>query len=353
MTYSDQNHHASDWIRDSGPEADVVISSRVRLARNIAGYPFLSRANSGQQHELLSRCQENIFQCEITNDMIWVELAESSKLDRQLLVERRLISHQHSQGVNPRGVALSADESVAIMVNEEDHLRIQVLRCGMQLDSAYQEANRVDDRLESRLQFAYSSRLGYLTACPTNVGTGIRVSVMLHLPGLKLTGEIERVRRAAKDMHLAIRGFYGEGTESVGDLFQVSNQTTLGRSEEQILIDFQDTILPQVIDFERRARQALAKERSAVLEDRVWRAWGLLNNARLLGSEETLFLLSHLRLGVCMGYVNGVSLPSINELLLLTQPAHMQKMAGKPLSGAERREMRARFVRERLAATPA
>jgi protein arginine kinase len=352
MTFSDLNHHASDWIRDSGPEADVVISSRVRLARNIAGYPFLSRANAGQQHELMSRCQENIFGCELTNEMIWVELAESSKLDRQLLVERHLISHQHSQAVNPRGVALSSDESMAIMVNEEDHLRIQVLRCGMQLENAYEEANRVDDQLESNLQFAYSSKLGYLTACPTNVGTGIRVSVMLHLPGLKLTGEIERVRRAAKDMHLAVRGFYGEGTDSVGDLFQVSNQTTLGRSEEQILVDFQDTILPQVIDYERRARQALAKDRSAVLEDRVWRAWGALNNARLLGSEETLFLLSHLRLGVCMGYITGVSLPSINELLLLTQPAHMQKMAGNPLSGPERREWSARFIRERLAASP-
>ena len=340
--------HASDWMRAVGPQGEVVMSSRIRLARNIAGYPFVNRAATAQRRELLENCRRRILDANLAEKMLWIDLSDSTKLDRQLLVERRLISHQHSQGGAPRGVALAADESISIMVNEEDHLRIQVLRPGMQLEEAYRHGNQVDDTLESRLDFAYSSKLGYLTACPTNVGTGIRVSVMLHLPGLKLTGEIDKLRRAAKDMHLAVRGFYGEGTEAIGDLYQISNQTTLGQSESQILHDFQQVIIPRMIEYEVQARQALAEKRPTVLDDRVWRSWGTLAHARLLGSEETLYLLSYLRLGVCLGRLNSVSLATLHELLLLTQPAHLQKMAGRPLSGPERREFRAMYIRQRL-----
>lgn len=340
--------HASDWMRAVGPQGEVVMSSRIRLARNVAGFPFVNRASSPQRRDLLEACRRRILDSNLAQKMLWIDLAGSTKLDRQLLVERRLISHQHSQGAAARAVALAADESIAIMVNEEDHLRLQVLRPGMQLASAYDQANHIDDTLESRLDFAYSSKLGYLTACPTNVGTGIRVSVMLHLPGLKLTGEIDKLRRAAKDMHLAVRGFYGEGTEAVGDLYQISNQTTLGQDERQILSEFQDLIIPQMIDYEMQARKALAEKRPTVLDDRVFRSWGTLANARLLGSEETLYLLSYLRLGVCLGRLSNVTLDTIHELLLLTQPAHLQKMAGRPLSGPERREFRAMYVRQRL-----
>ncbi|MEX0741758.1 MAG: ATP--guanido phosphotransferase, partial [Phycisphaeraceae bacterium] len=240
------------------------------------------------------------------------------------------------------------DESFAIMVNEEDHIRLSCLRAGLQLEDAYEHANRLDDTLESRMDFAYSSRLGYLTACPTNLGTGIRVSVMLHLPGLKLTGEIDKLRRAAKDMHLAVRGFYGEGTEAVGDLFQISNQTTLGRSEQQILDDFSDVVIPEMIEYEQRAREALAEDRPAVLDDKIFRALGTLSHARLLGSEEALYLLSYLRLGVSLNRTASVSLSTVNELFLLSQPAHLQKIAGQELTGPERREYRATFVRKRL-----
>jgi len=348
MNVENLSGEASGWLRDDGPENDVVLSSRVRLARNLAGYPFLTGASGHQQNELLSRCQQRILDANLSPQILWVDLPQSSRLDRQLLAERHIISQQHSQADHPRGVAVSSDENMAIMVNEEDHLRIQSLRSGLELESAYMVADEVDNRLEQVLEFAYSSRFGYLTACPTNVGTGIRVSVMLHLPGLKLTGEIEKVRRSAKDMHLAVRGFYGEGTEAMGDLFQVSNQTTLGRNEEQVLEDFGAVVIPQMIEYERAARQALQAKRSAVLDDKVFRALGTLTHARLLGGEDALHLLSYARLGVALGRISDIDLSTINELYLLTQPAHLQKMAGEPLDEPERRELRARFVRQRL-----
>lgn len=352
MSLPEVTQHASPWVRDSGPHGDVVLSSRVRLARNIAGYPFTNRASDMQQQELLRSCREHIFESQLAERLLWVDLLESSRQDRQVLYERHLISRQHSQGKNPRGVAMATDESFAIMVNEEDHLRIQVLRAGLQLDDVYAKADQIDDMLETRLNFAYMEKLGYLTACPTNVGTGLRVSVMLHLPGLKITGEIEKVRRAARELNLAIRGFYGEGTEAVGDFYQVSNQTTLGRSDLEILRDFQGGVIPQIIEYEHRARQALADHRTVVLDDRLQRAHGLLTHARLLSSEEAACLLSYLRLGVSMGRISGIELAAINELFVLIQSAHLQKIARQKMSGDERRAYRARFVRERLLGPP-
>lgn len=341
---------AGRWLSDSGPEGDVVISSRVRLARNITGYPFLSKATAQHRRDLMSACRTRIAQADLGLPIQWMDLNEMTALERQVLVERRLISRQHGQGKAARGVAVSEDQCVSIMVNEEDHLRLQVLRGGLQLNEAYERADRVDDTLERTLDFAFSPRLGYLTACPTNVGTGIRVSVMLHLPALKMTGEIDRLRRAAKDMHLAVRGFHGEGTEALGDLYQISNQTTLGRSEGQILADFCDVVIPKMIEYERKARQALGGDRGAVLEDRVWRAWGTLRHARLMGSEEAMYLLSVVRLGVAMEIIKetGVTLGTVNQMLVLIQPAHLQKMAGQTLDGPQRRRFRADFVGRKL-----
>ncbi len=351
MNLGEMSEHAGQWLRGAGPHGEVVLSSRVRLARNIAGYPFLTKASENQRRELLDTCRQRLLDSRFGVNILWVDLADSPKLDRQLLVERHLISRQHARGDEPRGVAVSLDESFGVMVNEEDHLRIQVLRSGMQLDDVFAQASQIDDLLEASLHFAYSAKLGYLTACPTNVGTGIRVSVMLHLPALKMTGEIEKVRRAAKDMHLAVRGFHGEGTEAVGDFYQVSNQVTLGRSEQDILADFQHEVIPKVIEYEHQARQALIDHRSALLDDRVYRAWGVLTQARMLGSEEALYLLSHLRLGVSLGRIRGVDISTLNELFVLTQPAHLQKIMGQSLNGAERREVRADFVRKRLGDT--
>ncbi|MBI1336740.1 MAG: protein arginine kinase [Phycisphaera sp.] len=350
MNLERMTQHAGEWLRGAGPHSEIVISSRVRLARNLAGYPFVGRSNRRQRAEALARCREELVSGRIGSDLLWVDLCESNELDKQLLVERQLISRQHAKGgrENPRAVAIDADETFAIMVNEEDHLRIQVLRSGMQLGPAFDQINSLDDSLEEKLDMAFSPRWGYLTACPTNLGTGIRISVMLHLPALRLTGEIEKVRRAARDMHLAVRGLFGEGSEAQGDLFQISNQTTLGRSEQEILADFQHAVVPQIIAYEQQARQALLRQRPAQLDDKVWRAWAILTNARVLATDEVLTLLSHLRLGVNLGRIDTVDIRTINEMFLLTQPAHLQKLTGCQMDPATRREARASLIRQRL-----
>src|SRR3954467_9408903 len=282
---------------------EIVISSRTRLARNVAGSPFLSRATRNQRQHLETKIRDTILNAQIAPQTLYVDLDSAPEIDRTLLVERHLISKPHAAAEGARGVAIGENETVSIMVNEEDHLRIQVLRSGLQLDEAWEQINRIDDALESKLDFAFHPRFGYLTACPTNIGTGIRVSVMLHLPALKLTGEIEKVFRAAKEMRLAVRGLYGEGTEALGDFYQISNQTTLGKQEEEIISDFKHLVIPKIIDYEHHARRTLVNERTIALDDKVFRALGLLRSARLMSSEDTLFLLSHLRMGINLGRV--------------------------------------------------
>jgi len=330
--------------------SEVVISSRIRLARNISGYRFLSRATRHERTQLERKVRDTILNAGIAAQTLYVDLDQAPELDRQLLVERHLISKQHAGGTGARGVAVGTSETVSVMVNEEDHLRIQVLRSGLQLDEAWEQINGIDDKLESKLDFAFSPRFGYLTACPTNVGTGIRVSVMLHLPALKLTGEIEKVFRAAKEMRLAVRGLYGEGTEATGDFYQISNQTTLGKSEEEIIGDFKHLVIPKIIDYEHHARRTLLNDRTMALDDKVHRAIGILRSARLIASEETLYLLSHLRMGINLGRVKDVDIKTVNELVLLTQPAHLQKHAGRKLDGDMRRAARAELIRQRLGA---
>ena len=350
MTLQRITDHAGEWLRGSGPNGEVVISSRVRLARNLAGFPFVGKASPAQRSEILERCREKVLSGMLGEDLLWITLQDCPDTDRELLVERHLISRQHAQEdpACPRAVAVSRDETFSIMINEEDHLRIQVLRSGMQLGEGLDHVDHIDDSLESCLDFAFSRRFGYLTACPTNVGTGIRVSVMLHLPALMMSRQIEKVRRAAREMHLAVRGMFGEGSEALGDLYQVSNQTTLGKSEQEILSDFEHTVVPQIIAYEQQARQALLRQRSAQLDDKIWRAWGILTHAHVLSSEETLGLLSHLRLGVNLGRIETVDLRSINELFLLSQPAHLQKLSGSPMNALARREARSQLIRRKL-----
>jgi len=341
----------AEWLRSDGPDNDVVMTSRVRLARNIAGYPFLVKASRDDRRQILDLARQHAHALSLAPHMMWVDLAEAPTLERNLLVERHLISKQHAKGTDPRAVTVSTpDERLAIMVNEEDHLRIQVLRSGLALNDAFEQINLVDDRLENCLEYAFNTRFGYLTACPTNVGTGIRVSVMLHLPALKLTGEIEKVRRAAKSMSLAVRGFYGEGSEAVGDIYQLSNQTTLGKSERQLLEEFERQILPKIIDYERQARRTLLSQRRLMFEDRVHRAIGTLNHARLMTAEEALQLLSLARAGVVMGLIDSVDLRTITKLMLLTQPAHLQKTLDREMDQAARRIARAELVRSEIAA---
>jgi len=341
---------AGEWLRCSGPMSDIVISSRIRLARNVSGYPFLSKASRQDRSTLEKRIREVILSGAIGPQSFYVDLEAAPEVDRLLLVERHLISKQHAASEGARGVAVGENETVAIMINEEDHLRIQVLRSGLQLEEAWEQVNQIDDKLESKLDFAFHPRFGYLTACPTNVGTGIRVSVMLHLPALKLTGEIEKVFRAAKEMRLAVRGLYGEGTEATGDFYQISNQTTLGKSEDEIISDFKHLVIPKIIDYEHHARRMLLNDRTVALDDKIFREVGLLKFARLLASEDVLFALSHLRLGINLGRIKDIDIRTVNELFLLTQPAHLQKVQGKKLDGDLRRAARSDFIRQRLGA---
>ena len=349
-----------EWLRCDGPESDVVMSSRVRLARNLSGFPFVNHASRQQRQETLDACKEHLIEAELAPDLLMLDLHSTNELDRRALVERQLISAQHARGKlrkgvggveEPRGVAYTPDiERLSVMINEEDHLRMQVLRSGFALDEALEEIDRVDDVLESRLDFAYSARFGYLTACPTNVGTGIRFSVMLHLRGLRLTGEVERVRRAADAMRLALRGFYGEGSEPLGDFYQISNQTTLGRSERDLLSSLTETIIPQVIAYERDSRQRLLKKRRDNVTDATYRAMGVLRHARLLKNEEAMQLFSRLRLGILLGTVEELDESVVNPLFLLSQPAHLQQAIGAELTQEQRLVARAQLVRRRIAA---
>ena len=340
---------ATEWLRGEGPSNDVVVSSRVRLARNFAGFPFPAKCDPAQRREVLDYAQRQILGSNLAKEMLWIDLCELSSLEREVLMERHLISKQLAKSEGPRALAVSSpDERLAIMINEEDHLRVQAIRRGLDLDDAFRHVNEVDDSLEANADFAYSSRFGYLTACPTNVGTGIRMSVMLHLPGLKLAGDLEKVRRAARAMSLAVRGFYGEGSEAVGDFYQISNQTTLGKSERDLLHDFEHNVIPKVIDYERLARKTLLDKRKSILEDQVHRAYGTLLHARLLKTDEAMQLLSLVRLGLMLELLPGISLDQIGRLVLLIQPAHLQRMLGRELDQAERRLERATIVRRVL-----
>jgi protein arginine kinase len=347
MTIDELAQQPGRWLSGGGSMSDIVISSRIRLARNVAGYPFLNKASEAQRGELVNRVRDHVT---ATSKGRWsfMDIDQVEDIDQKFLVERHLISRQLVDLKGARGVSLTADSAASIMVNEEDHLRIQVLGSGLQLDEIWNEINRIDDLIEDGVEYAFHPRYGYLTACPTNVGTGIRVSVMLHLPALKLTGEIERVFRAAKDMHLAVRGLFGEGTEATGDFFQVSNQATLGRTEEEIIDDFKNLVIPKIVEYERAARQCLVNERPLALDDQVWRSYGILKNARAISSDETMLHLSHLRMGINLGRIKDVDLDTVNALFLATQPAHLQKARRTRLSGEQRSIARAELIREQL-----
>lgn len=332
----------------AGPDADVVVSSRIRLARNIAGFPFVARASDAQRREIVEIVRRARLSPESVPTLDWMSMAQTQAHRRQLLVERHLISRNFAAAEIPRAVGLSEHQSLAVMVNEEDHLRIQAVLPGLDLTSAMLLASRFDDALGASVDYAFSPRWGHLTACPTNVGCGIRLSVMVHLPSLKLTGELERVKRAAKDLNLAVRGFYGEGTEAIGSFFQISNQVTLGVSEDDLLEEFSQRIVPQIVCYEREARSMLMDRSRLIAEDKVHRAAATLLSARLLTADESLKLLSSLRLGVAAGLVSGLALEQLSSLLVQTQPAHLT--AAEPAAQDEQasKAIRASFLRQAL-----
>lgn len=336
----------SAWLDASGPEADIIVSTRARLARNAVGFKFVGRATLKEKVETETFIRERLaFVPEL--DLRYLPLKDASATDRLFLVERHLISKEHANADWPRGIAIGKDDSVSIMVNEEDHLRIQVLRSGLQLRAAESEAYRVERLLACALPFCFSSRFGYLTACPTNVGTGLRLSVLLHLPVLAMLNQIEQVFRVLSRLNYIVRGLHGEGTRALGDFYQVSNHVTLGKSEEQTVSEM-EKLVPQIVKFERDCRQRLLAEKRVRIEDRVWRAFGVLSHARAISSEETLEHLSAIRLGVNMGIVDHTPITLVNELFITTQPGHLQRKYRKTLSPAERDVVRADCIRAAL-----
>jgi protein arginine kinase len=338
----------SEWLRGTGPESDVVVSTRIRLARNLAQFPFNTRADDAARGQIVEQVKESLDDLPVPKILNFVDVPSLDEISQQFLVERQLISRELAEADGPRGVAFSRAEDVSIMVNEEDHLRLQVLRSGLALDECWEEIDRMDDALEEKLTFAFHERYGYLTACPTNVGTGIRVSVMLHLPALVQTREIQKVFHSLQKINLAVRGLYGEGSQALGDFYQISNQYTLGLSETQV-IDKVRSVIPRLLDYERRARTAMLEEKKEQLHDHIARASGILRSAQTISSEETMHLLSSVRLGVNLGLIDDVEISTLNELFIMTQPAHLQKLKKAELDSADRNKARAALLRNRLA----
>jgi protein arginine kinase len=349
MRPTDLCKHPSSWF-GGGTDvlSEVVISSRIRLARNLAGYEFLPCLEPQRQQDVQKTVKDALLSLDVGEKLEYIDIDQVSDVERNLLIERHLISQRHAKGTGPRGVIIAADEAFTAMINEEDHLRIQVYAAGLQLYGCWDRINRIDDAIEQKLDYAFDPRLGYLTACPTNLGTGIRVSVMLHLPALKMTRQIDKFLQAARDCNFAIRGLFGEGTEAIGDFYQLSNQVTLGISETQIVSDFTNEIVPKIIAYEAEARKVLLSEKPHILDDKIQRALGVLKNAYLISSQEALFLLSNVRLGVNLGRIKDISLATVNELFMLTQPAHLQLRAGKILNADQRDTLRAEIIRTRL-----
>lgn len=331
-------------------DADIVISSRVRLARNfeLLPFPHLLNMETGRiAIEKIRQAWENS-QDPLFNEMVMVTFDQLSNLDRQILVEKHLISPEHSLFNDKyRGVFLNHDGSLALMVNEEDHLRIQCLLPGFDLESCYSLAQRLDDEIEKHLPFAFDELRGYLTSCPTNVGTGMRASVMLHLPGMAITGQSAQVFRNIGQLGMTVRGLYGEGTEVVGNLYQLSNQVTLGLSEEDILNNL-NIVTQQMIEQERMIRRGLKSEMPYQLRDRVGRAYGVLTHACIMPSNEALTLLSDLRLGIDLGIITQIKPAAMNELVVAIRPSHLQKRAGQEMDAFHRDIKRAEVIQDIL-----
>ncbi len=337
------------WMESEGPLKPFVLSSRIRLARNFTFVPFPLAMNEDMANQVIAEVREKIVGGSEGFRQAYAlqESVEMSQQEKRLLLEKHLVSSEFIKGRLPGLLLLNQEESVSIMVNEEDHLRIQTLLPGLQLYRAWDAANEVDDYIDEMMTYAFDDRLGYLTSCPTNVGTGLRASVMMHLPALTLSGAMDRILQAASQIGLAVRGLYGEGSEAHGNMFQISNQQTLGRSEGE-LIDTLNDVAGQIAAEERNARELLIRTTGLELEDRIWRSYGILKNSRVLTSKEALERLSDLRLGIETGLFEALDLAQVDELLFRIQPAFLQETAGRELPPSERDSFRAQWVRGKL-----
>lgn len=343
-----------DWLEPGGRDHEIVFSTRVRLARNLQGFPFAVRAETEDRQRVLERVNDALGTEGLLDEPTMWEMSDLETGLRNLLLERHLVSRDlvgADSGEAPSGaaLALAGRSSLGMMVNEEDHLRLQTLCNGLQLEEAWHQVDELDDRVGSRLSYAFHHDFGFLTSCPTNVGTGLRASVLVHLPGLVLTKEIQKVLQGISQVGLTYRGLYGEGSEVVGNFFQISNQTTLGKSEEE-LVDHLGKIVGQVIQYEKQARAVLLREASSVLEDKVWRAYGILRHARSLPFDELMNLLSGVRLGLTLKLLRTPRVETLNRMMISAQAAHLEQAAGRTLDEADANTYRAERVREALEA---
>lgn len=332
-----------------GPDSEIVLTSRIRLARNIEGVKFPLLFSKEEAENVIQQVEGAIIN-ESNQPFGQLELLSMNNLntlEKRVLVEKHLISPQLAEQSPNGAVILSEDEEVSIMINEEDHIRIQCIKPGLQIEEAIKEANIIDDLLEKKVNYAYHVEMGYLTSCPTNIGTGLRASVMMHLPGMVLTQQMNRIIPAIQQLGLVVRGIYGEGSEALGNIFQISNQITLGRSEKDIIEELK-SVVTQLIEQEKEARNALAQTSNIQLEDRVFRSYGILCNSRIMETKEAAKCLSDVRLGIDMGYIKNISKSILNELMILTQPGFLQLYAGEEMNPNERDIRRAVLIRERL-----
>ncbi len=338
------------WLRTTGEDHEIVLSTRVRLARNLQGFPFSLRGAPEDRKRVLERVREVLPSTRLLAEATLWEMSELEPIDRRLLHERHLVSREligPDEGPAPAGsaLALTAEGPCGLMINEEDHLRLHTLCNGMDLEAAWKQVDALDEELGGMLPFAFHHEFGFLTCCPTNVGTGLRASVLIHLPGLVLTKEINKVLQGIAQVGLTYRGLYGEGSEVVGNFFQISNQTTLGKSEDD-LVDHLREIVGQVIEYEKRARAVLLREAPSVLEDKVWRAYGILRHARSLAFDEMMNLLSGVRLGLTLKLLRTPRVRTLNEIMIFAQSAHLERRAGRTLDEGDADVFRAVLVRE-------
>ncbi len=343
----DLSNLTCDWVEGQGPVADMIISSRVRLARNLSDFVFLPATTEVQRHSIWKTIKHRCNSISTFNNAYYYTMSDLSRIEKEFLLECHLISREMTGNLNGRGVVISNDQKISIMVNEEDHLRVQIILSGLQLSNAWFTINKLDDDFSELMPYAFDKKLGYLTACPSNVGTGMRASLLMHLPALVLTKQIRKVFNSLNQLGLTVRGLYGEGSEMKGNLFQISNQITLGRSEIDLLEELERTT-QQILSSEAKAREILIKEANQNVEDKIWRAYGLLRYARMISSDEVINLASGLRLGIAIGIIKDLTLKQLNELILLSQPAHLQSIIHKEVEPAERDFYRAQIIREKI-----
>lgn len=347
----DMAKEPASWLGGSGEHNEIVLSSRVRVARNLHHHRFTHHCGNEELSEILRETWNAAKETKGFARHRFIPMGEISSLDRQFLAERHLVSNEFLHNSSNRGLVVNPDEDLCLMINEEDHIRIQGYASGFDIESAHARAGGLGDELAGTLDLAFSERFGYLTACPTNLGTGMRVSVLIHLPGLVHSKEINKLLESLRKLNHSIRGLYGEGSEFMGNFFQLSNSATLGSSEEVIRRGLRDMV-SKVISFEEKAREMLFRKARSLLEDKVWRAYGLLRYARSVSTKEALSLISAVRLGVGMGVVDNISIRTLNELLIYSQPAHLQEVEGRAMEAPERDLTRAEYIRKTLTTSP-